>query len=502
MITGRCVDSAVTLGPLIHHFGWTMDQFDRLAGGSLAGHIIECGCQATGGLFTDWDQVPDWAHIGYPIVEVADDGSFSVGKAPGTGGLVSPATVGEQLLYEIGDPGAYLLPDVACDFRQVTMEQVGPDRVRVSGAKGSAPPATLKVSATTLVGWRVDGMTVIVGIDAVAKARRTGESLIERTREMILARGWDDFSATRVEVIGTETPSYGPRATARLREVIVRVRGAPPGEGAGAVHPRNRAPGIAGARHHRPRRPPQGVAGVPLFSFLCQVRLDVTLDVAASALRCACPRRPRRGRRARAALRVRRVARRRRGVAAVGDRGRPQRRQGRRREHRGDRAPAEVAALIGEQITAAAVPGGSRTSPRARSRATTCQASTRTTSRSRTRSAAAAPRRCATTRWARHSAWCCSRIRCRCRRRGWRRRIRGLPGRWRAERSGRDAGTLADVAVCAQEGAALDRADRRARHRIEDVAPVGEQHPLVSPLSWISVTVIRPASSNGTSPSS
>ncbi|MDO9285463.1 MAG: acyclic terpene utilization AtuA family protein [Aquabacterium sp.] len=223
VITGRCVDSAVTLGPLIHHFGWTMDQFDQLAGGSLAGHIIECGCQATGGLFTDWDQVPDWAHIGYPIVDVASDGSFVVAKVPGTGGLISPATVGEQLLYEIGDPGAYLLPDVACDFRQVQIEQVGEHRVRVSGARGSAPPPSLKVSATTLVGWRVDGMTVIVGIDAVAKARRTGESLVERTREMILARGWGDFSATRVEVIGTET-LYGPRATtAQLREVIVRV---------------------------------------------------------------------------------------------------------------------------------------------------------------------------------------------------------------------------------------------------------------------------------------
>ena len=223
VITGRCVDSAVTLGPLIHHFGWTMDQFDQLAGGSLAGHIIECGCQATGGLFTDWDQVPDWARIGYPIVDVAADGSFAVGKVPGTGGLISPATVGEQLLYEIGDPGAYLLPDVACDFRQVRIEPAGENRVRVSGARGSAPPPTLKVSATTLVGWRVDGMTVIVGIDAVAKARRTGESLIERTREMILARGWGEFSATRVEVIGTET-LYGPRATtAQLREVIVRV---------------------------------------------------------------------------------------------------------------------------------------------------------------------------------------------------------------------------------------------------------------------------------------
>ncbi|MDH4391230.1 MAG: DUF1446 domain-containing protein [Aquabacterium sp.] len=223
VITGRSVDSAVTLGALIHHFGWTMDQFDRLAGASLAGHIIECGCQATGGLFTDWDTVPDWAHIGYPIVEVAEDGSFVVTKVPGTGGLVSPATVGEQLLYEIGDPGAYLLPDVTCDFRQVTMDQVGEHRVRVAGVQGSAPPETLKVSATTLVGWRCDGMTVIVGIDAVAKARRTGDSLVQRTREMILARGWGDFSATRVEVIGTET-LYGPRATtAQLREVIVRV---------------------------------------------------------------------------------------------------------------------------------------------------------------------------------------------------------------------------------------------------------------------------------------
>jgi len=223
VITGRCVDSAVTLGPLIHHFGWTPDQYDRLAGGSLAGHIIECGCQATGGLFTDWDTVPDWAHIGYPIVEVAEDGSFTVGKVPGTGGLVSPATVGEQLLYEIGDPGAYLLPDVACDFRQVTMVQVGENRVQVSGAKGSPPPATLKVSATHMAGWRVDGMLMIIGMDAVAKARRTGQALVERTREMILARGWGDFSATRIEVIGAES-LYGPHAVApTLREVMLRV---------------------------------------------------------------------------------------------------------------------------------------------------------------------------------------------------------------------------------------------------------------------------------------
>ena len=223
VITGRCVDSAVTLGPLIHHFGWSMDQYDRLAGGSLAGHIIECGCQATGGLFTDWQTVPDWAHIGYPIVDVAEDGSFTVGKPPGTGGLVSCATVGEQLLYEIGDPGAYLLPDVACDFRQVQMTLVGENRVQVSGALGGPPPATLKVSATTMAGWRCAGGLTIIGIDAVAKARRSGEALIERTRELIIAKGYGDYTATRIDVVGAES-MYGPRAAPpTLREVMLRV---------------------------------------------------------------------------------------------------------------------------------------------------------------------------------------------------------------------------------------------------------------------------------------
>jgi hypothetical protein len=259
VITGRCVDSAVTLGPLIHHFGWTLDQYDALAGGSLAGHIIECGCQATGGLFTDWQTVPDWAHIGYPIVEVEADGSFTVGKPPGTGGLVSCATVGEQLLYEIGDPGAYLLPDVACDFRQVRMDQVGEHRVRVSGARGGPPPATLKVSATAMAGWRCSSTVTIVGIDAVAKARRTGEALLERTREMILARGWGDFSASRIEVIGAES-LYGPHAAApTLREVMLRLAVQHPNKDALTLFAREQAapgtswsPGTTGAGAGRP----------------------------------------------------------------------------------------------------------------------------------------------------------------------------------------------------------------------------------------------------------
>ncbi len=259
VITGRCVDSAVTLGPLIHHFGWTLDQYHQLAGGSLAGHILECGCQATGGLFTDWQSVPDWAHIGYPVAEVAADGSFTVSKVPGTGGLVSCATVGEQLLYEIGDPGAYLLPDVACDWRQVTMVQVAENRVLVRGARGGPPPATLKVSATAMAGWRCSSTLVIVGIDATAKARRTGQALLERTRELIQARGWADFSATRIDVIGTEG-LYGDRAQpVALREVMLRLTVQHENRDALALFAREQAapgtswsPGTTGAGGGRP----------------------------------------------------------------------------------------------------------------------------------------------------------------------------------------------------------------------------------------------------------
>ncbi len=223
VVTGRCVDSAVTLGPLIHAFGWRMDDFDRLAAGSLAGHLIECGAQATGGLFTDWREVPDWAGIGYPIADCGPDGRFVVTKPPGTGGLVTPATVGEQLLYEIGDPGAYRLPDVTCDFRQVRMMQAGPDQVEVVGARGYAPPPTLKVSATTLRGWRCTGSLTIVGIDAEAKARRSGEAIIERCRRLFAEAGYADFAAVRLDVLGPET-LYGPRSLhPPLREAHMRL---------------------------------------------------------------------------------------------------------------------------------------------------------------------------------------------------------------------------------------------------------------------------------------
>jgi Acyclic terpene utilisation family protein AtuA len=223
VITGRSVDSAVTLGPLLHEFGWASDDFDLLAAGSLAGHIIECGCQATGGLFTDWQSVPDWATIGYPIAECRADGGFTITKAEGTGGLVARAAVAEQLLYEIGDPGAYVLPDVICDFRHVKIEQDGEHRVRVSGARGLPPTDTYKVSATTIEGFRATGTLVIVGIDAVLKAERTAAAILERTRLLLADAGFADFASTHVEVLGAEA-SYGPHSRARsAREVMMRV---------------------------------------------------------------------------------------------------------------------------------------------------------------------------------------------------------------------------------------------------------------------------------------
>lgn len=284
VITGRGVDSATTLGPLIHEFGWTPNDLDQLANGSLAGHIVECGCQATGGLHTDWERVEDWPNIGYPIIECRADGSFDVTKPAGTGGLIARAAVAEQLLYEIGDPGAYLLPDVTCDFRPVSIEQIAPDRVRVSGAKGRAPTDSYKVSATQLDGYRCAGTMVIIGIDAAAKAQRTGDSVIARTRAIFKSLGLPDYTSANVALLGAET-LYGPHArTQASREVMVRISVTHPMKQALEIFAREIAPsgtswspGTTGPSSGRPSASPN----IKPLSFLVkksEVPVSVVID--------------------------------------------------------------------------------------------------------------------------------------------------------------------------------------------------------------------------------
>ncbi len=223
VVTGRCVDSAVTLGVLMHVFDWRADEHDKLAMGSLAGHIIECGCQATGGLHTDWRDVPDWAGIGYPVIEVAPDGGFVVGKPEGTGGLVSVPVIAEQMLYEVSDPARYILPDVVCDFSGVRLEQVGENRVAVRGAKGLPPTDTYKVCATYPEGFRATATLTIVGFEAVAKCERTAAAILERTRRLFREAGYADYSDTLVEVLGAEA-GHGPHASgAPLQEAVLRL---------------------------------------------------------------------------------------------------------------------------------------------------------------------------------------------------------------------------------------------------------------------------------------
>jgi hypothetical protein len=223
VITGRIVDSALVLGPLMHEFGWTLTDYDRLAAGSILGHLLECGAQATGGLFTDWRDVPDWANIGYPIAECRADGSAIITKAPGTGGLVSVGTVAEQLLYEVGDPQRYMLPDVIADLSGVELTQQGPDRVAFRGARGYPPTDRYKVCVTYDDGWRGVVAFPIRGPEAKAKAERVAEEVLKRVGNMLRGRNIANFRRTAVEIMGAEA-SYGARARHQdSREVICRI---------------------------------------------------------------------------------------------------------------------------------------------------------------------------------------------------------------------------------------------------------------------------------------
>ena len=295
VITGRCVDSALPLGALIYEFGWLPGDWDKLAAGSLAGHLLECGAQATGGLFTDWERVERWDDIGYPIAECEADGTFTITKAPGTGGLVEPAVVAEQMLYEIGDPAAYVLPDVVCDFTQVTMEADGADRVLVKGARGRPATGTYKVSATYLAGFRCVGTLTIIGIDAARKARRTAEAILARTRAIFAERGLADYRATNIEAIGAEE-TYGPHArTAATREVTMRLCVDHPDRRALEIFAREIAPagtswspGTTGAGAGRPKPSPL----VKFASFLlpkAEVTVAVEMDGERTPVSIAIP---------------------------------------------------------------------------------------------------------------------------------------------------------------------------------------------------------------------
>ncbi len=188
VITGRCADAALALAPMIYEFGWKPDDWDLLASGIIAGHVIECGAQATGGnCLAGWQSTPDFAHIGYPLIEAHPGGDMVITKHPGTGGRVNRATVTEQLVYEIADPKRYITPDVIADFTSIRLEDQGSDRVRISGAKGQPRPDMLKASISYHYGWRAVGTLVYSAPDALTKARTADQIVRERLANLQLS---------------------------------------------------------------------------------------------------------------------------------------------------------------------------------------------------------------------------------------------------------------------------------------------------------------------------
>ncbi|KAI9342175.1 hypothetical protein BD770DRAFT_398829 [Pilaira anomala] len=238
VVTGRVVDSALVVGPLMHEYGWHKQQqptdnyYNLLASASLAGHIIECGCHATGGNFTDWKlaaQSPHggFANMGYPIVEFKASGEFIVTKPEKTGGLVSTATVAEQILYESLDPALYILPDVILDLRQIKLSQVGKNRVLVQNAKGRQPTEWVKCCGIFMDGWKVTGQLVIGGAEAKEKAEAVGRAVRDRVNNYYRENGIAEFRDFNIEAIGGES-LYGPNnanSTHEIREVVLRMTG-------------------------------------------------------------------------------------------------------------------------------------------------------------------------------------------------------------------------------------------------------------------------------------
>jgi len=200
VVGGRLTDPSLVMAPMIHEFGWSLSDVDKLAASTVAGHILECGAQCTGGNFADWQKVPDLARVGYPIVEAYPDGSFVITKHEGTGGLVTIQTVSSQLVYEMGDPKAYIGPDVVADFTSIQLEQEGKDRVRVSGIRGSAATDTYKVSISYRDGYKAMGQLTVCAPDALAKAELSAHMIFDR---LALDGIQFDEDQITVEYVGT-----------------------------------------------------------------------------------------------------------------------------------------------------------------------------------------------------------------------------------------------------------------------------------------------------------
>lgn len=285
VITGRVADSAVVLAPLMHEFAWAADDYDRLAQGSLAGHLIECGAHATGGNFTDWETVMDgFDNMGFPIVEVQPEGDFIITKPPETGGQVSFGTVAEQLVYEIDDPHAYHLPDVACDFSRVYLKETGPDQVHVSGARGLPPTATYKVAGTWPDGHKCTVTFLLAGMNAARKADAVANAILRKSERLIQDYGHAPYTDTSVELLGTET-TYGPHGRhSDTREVVIKISATHPDKKALVLFSREiaqagtgMAPGLTGIVGGRPTVWPK----IRLYSCLVpkgQVSVSVDLD--------------------------------------------------------------------------------------------------------------------------------------------------------------------------------------------------------------------------------
>ena len=205
VITGRVTDTGLTLAPMAYEFGWDFDDYDKMSAGTIAGHIIECGAQVSGGNFTDWESVEGFVNIGFPIIEAMPNGEFFVTKHEGTGGLISEMTVKEQLMYEIGDPSEYITPDVIADFSSVNLEQDGKDRVRVFGITGRQETDTYKISASYNDGYKITSTLVYSWPDALKKAQKAGEILKGRADNIGLT-----FEEYRVEYVGVNGNNEEP----------------------------------------------------------------------------------------------------------------------------------------------------------------------------------------------------------------------------------------------------------------------------------------------------